>query len=55
MKLIDDLSYVHALDLKKCLKQNTTSNIPQPVTYHERTGHFLPESKNVLQQKVIKL
>ena len=55
MKFIDDLSYVHALDLKKCLKQNTTSNIPQPVTYHERTGHFLPESESVLQNEVTKL
>ena len=55
MKYIDDLSYVHSMDLKKCLKLNTDENLPRPVSYHDRTGHCLPESKSVIQKQVDKL
>ena len=54
MKFIDDLSLVHALDLKKCLIQNDISG-PRPLQYHSRTGHTLPESDNVIQEQATKL
>ena len=54
MKFIDDLTLVHAIDLKKCLKQNK-ANIPRPVPYHSRTGHLLPESENIMQIQANKL
>ena len=43
------------VDLKKCLKLNTDANLPRPVSYHDRTGHCLPESKSVIQKQVDKL
>ena len=55
MKYIDDLSYVHSMDLKKCLKLKTDGNLPRPVSYHDRTGHYLPESESVVQKQVDKL
>lgn len=55
MKYIDDLSYVHSLDLKKCLKKNTDMNFPRPLSYHDRTEHYLPESESVIQTQVNKL
>ena len=55
MKYVDDLSYVHAMDLKKTLKANPDKDIVRPVDYHERSGHVLKESESVLQHQVIKL
>ena len=55
MKYIDDLSYVSSMELRKCLKVNTDETVPRPVNYHDRTGHYLPESKNVLQNEAEKL
>ena len=54
MKYIDDLSYAHAMDLKKCLTRNTDLEIQRPLTYHERTGHVLKESESVLQHQATK-
>ena len=53
MKYIDDLSYAHAIDLRKCLEINTDTEMQRPLAYHERTGHVLKES--VLQQQASKL
>ena len=55
MKYIDDLSYAHAIDLRKCLKINTDTEMQHPLAYHERTGHVLKESESVLQQQASKL
>ena len=55
MKYIDDLSYVHSLDLKKCLKLNIDKNLPRPLSYHDRTEHYLPEIKSEIQHQVDKL
>ena len=54
MKFIDDLSFVNGLDLKHKLKKST-GEILRPVTYHNRTGHYLPESENILQDQALKL
>ena len=55
MKYIDDLSFVHSLELKKVLTENPSINIPRPVSYHERTGHHLPDSENIIQKQFSKL
>ena len=55
MNYIDDLSYVHSLELKKVLTENPSVNISRPVSYHERTGHHLPESANIIQEQFSKL
>ena len=48
MKYIDDLSYVHSMDLKKSLKLSTDTRRPLPMSYHDRTGHYLPEHTSVM-------
>ena len=55
MNYIDDLSYVHSLELKKVLTENPSMNIPLPVSYHERTGDHLPDSENIIQEQFSKL
>ena len=55
MKYIDDLSFVHSLELKKVLTENPSVNISRPVSYHERTGHHLPDSENIIQEQFSKL
>ena len=55
MKFIDDLSYAHALNLRKCLTRNTDTEVQHPLSFHERTGHVLSESENILQQQALKL
>ena len=54
MKFIDDLSFVNGLDLKHKLKKST-GEILRPVAYHNRTGHYLPESENIIQDQALKL
>jgi hypothetical protein len=55
MKYIDDMTYAHSMQLRKCLKQNTDKSAPRPLTYHDRTGHYLPESENAIHEQVVKL
>ena len=55
MKYIDDLSYVHSMDLKKSLKLSTDTSRPLPLSYHDRTGHYLPEHESVMNQQVAQL
>ena len=55
MKYIDDLSYLHAIDLRKSLIKSNETEKQRPLHYHERTGHVLKESESVLQEQVIKL
>ena len=54
MKFIDDLSFVHGLNLKNSLKKHSAV-IPRPVQYHNRTGHFLPESETFYKIKPLNL
>ena len=54
MKYIDDMTYATSLQLKKCLKVNTDT-MTQPLTYHDRTGHYLPESESEIHKQVVKL
>ena len=55
MKYIDDLSLCVALNLKENLVQNPNKDIPRPLSYHERTGHELPQDKNIIQHEFDKL
>ena len=55
MKYNDDLSYVHSMDLKKSLKLSTDTSQPLPLSYHDRTGHYLPDHESVMNQQVTKL
>ena len=48
MKYIDDLSFTAAINLKENLK--TDPNPARPQSYHERTNHFLPDDKNIMQE-----
>jgi hypothetical protein len=43
IKYTDDLSYVHSMDLKKSWKLSTDTIWPLPLSYHDRTGHYLPD------------
>ena len=46
-KWIDDMTIAEAVNLKNCLIENNHQQ--QPVTFHERTGHFLPSEKSQVQ------
>ena len=35
--------------------QNPNKDIPRPLSYHERTGHELPQDKNIIQHEFDKL
>ena len=48
-KWVDDLSILVSLDLKKEAVVDPEIMKTQPTTYHNRTGHALPESKNTMQ------
>ena len=49
MKYIDDLSLAIAINLKENLVINPY--LQRPLAYHERTGHTLPQEKNIMQQQ----
>ena len=55
MKYIDDLSLAVSVNLKDNLVQNSDTNIPRPLSYHERTGEILPQDRNILQQEFDRL
>ena len=42
-----------AIDIKKIAIKET--NLTNPVQYHERTGHTLPRSQNILQDELDKI
>ena len=48
VKFVDDGTVAVSIDLKKCLVTDPV-NRPQPLNYHERTGHVLPANRNLLQ------
>ena len=46
LKYVDDLALVEAISMKKQLSE--VGSIPQPCTFHERTGHvLLPENSRI--------
>ena len=47
-KFVDDGSIADNVNLKTCLIP-APSNQPRPLSYHERTFHFLPSDNNLLQ------
>ena len=49
LKYIDDMTIAEAIDLKKKLVENPDKNPPQPLQYHERTGHVFPEGQSEVQ------
>ena len=49
MNYIDDLSLAIAINLKENLVINPY--LQRPLAYHERTGHTLPQEKNIMQQQ----
>ena len=55
LKYVDDLSYLTSINLKKELIGNPDMNPVRPVTYHNRTGQFLPTEVHVLQDQMNKL
>ena len=48
---MDDLSLAATINLKKNLVKNPDPNPPRPLPYHCRTGHTLPDEKNVVNQQ----
>ena len=49
LKYVDDLALVEAISMKKQLSE--MGSIPQPCTFHERTGHtLLPENSRVYRR-----
>ena len=55
MKYVDDLSLAVSLNLKDNLVPNPEVNPQRPLSYHERTQHILPGSRNMVQQEFDKL
>ena len=51
-KWVDDFTILTAVDLKKELITNTSSENPRPVPFRSRTGHILPLEANPLQIEV---
>ena len=49
MNYIDDSSLAIAINLKENLVINPY--LQRPLAYHERTGHTLPQEKNIMQQQ----
>ena len=47
LKYIDDGTVAVSVDLKSCLIP--APELPQPLTFSQRTGHFLPPQNNLLQ------
>ena len=48
VKYVDDGSIAVSINLKRCLKIDLSEK-PRPLTFHERTSHFLPPENNLLQ------
>ena len=51
VKYIDDGTVAVRVDLNECLVTDPRSR-PQPLTYHERSGHILPPENNLLQMYI---
>ena len=51
-KWVDDLSILVSLDLKKEAVVDPEIIKTQPTTYHNRTGHALPDSNNSMQMHI---
>ena len=49
VKWVDDMTIGTAINLKEALVQDDWPDIPRPVPYHSRTGHYLPTQANRLQ------
>ena len=54
-KYIDDMTQAVSLDLKKMAIKDPNPSPDLPRQFHERTGHVLEPSKNVLQEQLDKL
>ena len=48
VKFVDDGAVAVSIDLKQCLEADKVSR-QKPLGYHERTGHVLPATNNLLQ------
>ena len=51
MKYVDDLSLAVSINLKDNLVANPDDNPQRPLSYHDRTQHVLPVSRNAIQQE----
>ena len=51
MKYVDDLSLAVSINLKDNLVANPDENPQRPLSYHDRTQHVLPVSRNAIQQE----
>ena len=50
MKYVDDLSFMEALNLEKCLVPNLNPILP--LSFHDRTNHILPNDNTKLQTHI---
>ena len=54
LKFVDDLTLAGLVNLKDDLVEIPECEREHPTTYHERTGHFLPDEKNIVYKQLIK-
>ena len=52
MKYVDDMTMAESLNLRQELMPNPDTNLPRPLTYHERTQQVLPEGVSQLQEQL---
>ena len=52
LKYVDDMTEAVAINLKDCLIPNDDPSPPQPLAYHDRTGHILQEGKCQMQEEL---
>ena len=50
-KFIDDLTLAESLNLREKLKKDERKH-DQPLLFHQRTGHFLPEDSSNVQLQI---
>ena len=51
LKYVDDMTLAESIELKEKLKKEDRS-IDFPVTFHRRTGHYLPSGESKMQNKL---
>ena len=54
-KYVDDLSIMTSIDLKKVAVHDPNLRAQGPLSYHNRTEHYLPRDVNMLQHEAEKL
>jgi hypothetical protein len=55
MKYVDDMTMAETLNLRQELMPNPNTNLPRPLTYHERTQQILSEGVSQIQEQLNRL